>query len=105
MRPLVGVARYPRVASRREAGLRRKCRSDRSPRRLVTARQATLSVSISRVASALIVARSAEVSAGYLRPVTALRDLERHLVERIRHGARHDVWRSTEAERPVTVPR
>jgi mRNA interferase HicA len=41
--------------------------------------------------------------------VTALRELERHLIangcERVRHGARHDVWRSPTAERPVTVPR
>jgi mRNA interferase HicA len=44
-----------------------------------------------------------------LRRVTALRVLERHLAEngceRVRHGARHDVWRSEAAERPVTVPR
>ncbi|MCC6224158.1 MAG: type II toxin-antitoxin system HicA family toxin [Thermoleophilia bacterium] len=41
--------------------------------------------------------------------MTALRELERHLIdhgcERVRHGARHDVWRSPNAERPVTVPR
>jgi hypothetical protein len=41
--------------------------------------------------------------------MTALRELERHLIEqgcgRVRHGARHDVWRSPAAERPVTVPR
>ncbi|MGD0713446.1 MAG: type II toxin-antitoxin system HicA family toxin [Gaiellaceae bacterium] len=41
--------------------------------------------------------------------MTALRELERHLIEhgceRVRHGARHDVWRSLGAERPVTVPR
>jgi mRNA interferase HicA len=41
--------------------------------------------------------------------MTALRELERHLrehgCERVRRGARHDVWRSPAAERPVTVPR
>ena len=41
--------------------------------------------------------------------MTGLRELERHLIEqgceRVRHGARHDVWRSPAAERPVTVPR
>jgi predicted RNA binding protein YcfA (HicA-like mRNA interferase family) len=41
--------------------------------------------------------------------MTALRELERRLVangcERVRRGARHDVWRSPQAERPVTVPR
>jgi predicted RNA binding protein YcfA (HicA-like mRNA interferase family) len=41
--------------------------------------------------------------------VTSLRELERHLIangcDRVRHGSRHDVWRSPEAERPVTVPR
>jgi mRNA interferase HicA len=41
--------------------------------------------------------------------MTALRDLEQHLMtygcERVRHGAKHDVWRSPTAERPVTVPR
>jgi predicted RNA binding protein YcfA (HicA-like mRNA interferase family) len=46
---------------------------------------------------------------GILPRVTSLRELERHLIanrcERVRHGSRHDVWRSREAERPVTVPR
>jgi predicted RNA binding protein YcfA (HicA-like mRNA interferase family) len=46
---------------------------------------------------------------GILPRVTSLRELERHLLasgcERVRHGSRHDVWRSPEAERPVTVPR
>jgi len=46
---------------------------------------------------------------GILPRVTSLRELERHLIangcERVRHGSRHDVWRSVEAERPVTVPR
>ncbi|MCL4289917.1 MAG: type II toxin-antitoxin system HicA family toxin [Thermoleophilia bacterium] len=41
--------------------------------------------------------------------MTAFRELERHLIEhgceRIRHDARHDVWRSSAAKRPVTVPR
>ncbi|MSY59519.1 MAG: addiction module toxin, HicA family [Actinobacteria bacterium] len=41
--------------------------------------------------------------------MTSLRELEIHLVkhgfERVRHGVRHDVWRSSEAVRPVTVPR
>ena len=41
--------------------------------------------------------------------MTSLRDLEQHLAthgcERVRHGARHDVWRSAHAQRPVTVPR
>jgi len=46
---------------------------------------------------------------GIIRRVTSLRELERHLVangcELVRHGSRHDVWRSPEAERRVTVPR
>jgi mRNA interferase HicA len=46
---------------------------------------------------------------GILPLVTSLRALERHLAangcERVRNGSRHDVWRSPEAERPVTVPR
>ncbi|MDQ3381981.1 MAG: type II toxin-antitoxin system HicA family toxin [Actinomycetota bacterium] len=37
--------------------------------------------------------------------MTVLRELERHLIangcERVRHGSRHDVWRSPAAERPV----
>ncbi len=41
--------------------------------------------------------------------MTSLRELEEHLLahgcERVRHGAKHDVWRSSDAERPVTVPR
>jgi predicted RNA binding protein YcfA (HicA-like mRNA interferase family) len=41
--------------------------------------------------------------------MTARRELEQHLLEHgctlVRHGARHDVWRSAAAERPVTVPR
>ncbi len=41
--------------------------------------------------------------------MTSLRELERHLIangcELVRHGSRHDVWRSAGAERPVTVPR
>ncbi|MGH3428883.1 MAG: type II toxin-antitoxin system HicA family toxin [Mycobacteriales bacterium] len=41
--------------------------------------------------------------------MTPLRLLEQHLIahgcERVRHGARHDVWRGPLAARPVTVPR
>ena len=46
---------------------------------------------------------------GILRWVTALRELEQHLIangcERARHGSRSDVWPSPTANRPVTVPR
>jgi len=41
--------------------------------------------------------------------MTKLRDLERHLREHgaeiVREGAKHSVWRSDQAVRPVTVPR
>jgi hypothetical protein len=41
--------------------------------------------------------------------MTALRDLERQLLAhgctRVRHGARHEVWRCDQSARPVTVPR
>lgn len=46
---------------------------------------------------------------GIVRGMTALRELERQLsehgCEQVRHGSRHDVWRSPVAELPVTLPR